>query len=345
MPTMTDSLYSLQPKIAVQVARSLINYGQRYAMDRMALLEASNLSEDQLNDARLLVDVVRYEAILKAISEHNNDENLGFHFGQNYDPDRWGVLGYIANTSSSIMAAMAAQYRFQSLSGNMGAPLQFTDGQTTTVQWVPAYNCSYHLAEQIVTGLISLSRLLINEPEYAPQGVYFTHDCQGDSAKYVTYFGCPVHFNAQFNGLEISNQILQQPLRKADVEINKLLIDHAESLLAQQTFTSPMEVIKDYVIKNLPSHVPDIEEIAAYLNLSVRSTQRKLQDFGTSYSLVLDGIRKELALTYLRQTQNSMLYVSERLGFSEQSAFQRAFKRWTGTTPRRYRSTTLNTDL
>ena len=108
MPTMTDSLYSLQPKIAVQVARSLINYGQRYAMDRMALLEASNLSEDQLNDARLLIDVVRYEAILKAISEHNNDENLGFHFGQNYDPDRWGVLGYIANTSSSIMAAMAA---------------------------------------------------------------------------------------------------------------------------------------------------------------------------------------------------------------------------------------------
>lgn len=342
MPSMTDTPYSLQPKIAVQVARSLINYGQRRGLDRLLLLEAANLSEGQLNDARLLIDVQRYEAILTRISEQVSDRNLGFHFGQNYDPDRWGVLGYIANTSSSMMAAMAAQYRFQSLSGNMGAPLQYTDGMTTTVQWVPAYNCSHHLAEQIITGLLSLSRLLINEADYAPLGIYFTHDLQGDLAPYTAYFRCPVHFNAQFNGIEISNQLLQQPLRKSDVEINKLLVTHAEALLAQQTFTSPMEVIKDYVIKNLPSHVPDIEEIAQYLNLSVRSTQRKLQDFNTSYSLVLDGIRKELALTYLCQTQNSMLYVSERLGFSEQSAFQRAFKRWTGTTPRRYRSTTLN---
>jgi len=66
--------------------------------------------------------------------------------------------------------------------------------------------------------------------------------------------------------------------------------------------------------------------------------QRKLQEHGTSFSQVLDAIRKEMALTYLRQTQNSVLYVSDRLGFSEQSAFQRAFKRWTGMTPRRYRS-------
>ena len=98
-----------------------------------------------------------------------------------------------------------------------------------------------------------------------------------------------------------------------------------------------LEVIKDYVMKSLPSHVPDIEEIAECLNLSVRTVQRKLQDYDTSYSQVLDAIRKELALTYLRQTQNSALYISERLGFSEQSAFQRAFKRWTGNTPKKYR--------
>ncbi len=138
--------------------------------------------------------------------------------------------------------------------------------------------------------------------------------------------------------------MLQWPLRKTDLELNKVLMEHAQSLLTQQSFTSPMEVIKDYVIKNLPTHVPDLDEVAAYLNLSVRSAQRKLNEYGTSYSQVLDAIRKELALTYLRQTSNSVLYVSERLGFSEQSAFQRAFKRWTNTTPRRYRLGILSGD-
>jgi AraC-like DNA-binding protein len=206
---------------------------------------------------------------------------------------------------------------------------------------VPAYNCSHHLPEQIITGLVSLARILTNNNQYAPTAVYFPHKSQGDKTSYQHYFKFPVNFAGQFNGIVMSNDELQASLRKSDAELNSVLVQHAQALLIQQTSSSPIEVIKDYVIKTLPSHVPDIEEVANYLNLSVRSTQRKLQDYDTSFSLVLDAIRKELALTYLRQTQNSVLYISDRLGFSEQSAFQRAFKRWTGSTPRRYRVSTL----
>ncbi len=336
----TPSSY-FQPKIAVQAVRSLINYGERLGLDRELLSQVANLSENQLNDCRLLIDVERYEDIFTLACEELQDPMLGFHHGQYFEAERWGVLGFIALTSQSIGAAMEAQYRFQSLSGNMGAPLQSGSGNIISQQWVPAYNCSHHLTEQIITGQVSLARLLINQSHYAPEAVMFTHKAQGPKTDYEAYFNCPVHFGAEHNALVIERSMLQLPLRRSDGEMNKLLTGHAVSLLAQQTFSSPMEVIKDYVIKTLPSHVPDIEEVASYLNLSVRSTQRKLQEYGTSYSQVLDAIRKELALTYLRQTQNSVLYVSERLGFSEQSAFQRAFKRWTGTTPRRYRTSTL----
>lgn len=329
------------PKIAVQLVRSLINYGERQDVSRSSMLQVCSLSEDQLNDSRLLIDVHRYEQLLSLISETLGDPLLGFHHGQQFDAGRWGVLGFIAATAHSFQAAIQAQYRFQSLSGNMGAPLQFSEGDVTTLQWVPAYNCSYHLAEQIVTGLVSMAREVTNQVTFAPNAVYFTHKPAADLALYKQYFGCAVYFNAKFNGLAVDNVLLEVPLRKSDAEIHQVLVEHAKSMLEEQTFTSPLEVIKDYVVKTLPSHVPDIEEVSKYLNLSVRSTQRKLQEYGTSYSQVLDAIRKELALTYLRQTQNSMLYVSERLGFSEQSAFQRAFKRWTGSTPKRYRSATL----
>ncbi len=332
---------TFDPKIAVQPVRSLINYCERAGLMRSALLRAASLSEDQLNDSRLLIDVERYEDLFRFASEALKDEVLGFNFGKQFEADRWGVLGYIAMTAQNIVAAMDAQYKFQSLSGNMGAPIQINQGMVTTLQWVPAYNCSHHLPEQIVSGLVSMGRIVTNNEGYAPRAVFFTHKPQAPISQYESFFQCRVEFEGQFNGIVMDNNELLTPLRKSDPELNKMLVGHAQSMLAQQTFSSPMEVIKDYVIKTLPSHVPDIDEVADYLKLSVRSTQRKLQDYGTSYTQVLDAIRKELALTYLRQTHNSVLYISERLGFSEQSAFQRAFKRWTGTTPRRYRVSIL----
>jgi AraC-like DNA-binding protein len=338
---MQNQFTTFDPKIAIQPVRSLINFCERQGLDRSSMLQATSLSEDQLNDGRLLIDVNRFEDLYRHVSMNLRDSNIGFKFGQIFEADRWGVLGYIALTSQSMVAAMEAQYKFQSLSGNMGAPLQLNHGAVTTLQWVPAYNCSHHLPEQIITGLVSLARILTNNNKYTPSSVFFTQKAHGDKASYTHYFNCPVNFSAEFNGIIMSNQELNSSLTKSDFELNQVLIQHAQSMLAHQTFSSPMEVIKDYVIKTLPTHVPDIEEVAKYLNLSVRSTQRKLHDYGTSFSQVLDAIRKELALTYLRQTHNSALYVSERLGFSEQSAFQRAFKRWTGTTPRRYRMSTL----
>lgn len=327
-----------QPKIAVQPVRSFINYAERVGLPRDRLLAVSSLSEGQLNDSRLLLDVHRFEAILSFASEAMGDSIIGFNWGKQFEPDRWGILGMVALTCPSMSSALDAQYRFQSLSGNMGAPLLSVTKQLATLQWVPAYNCSHHMAEMVITGLVSLARMLINQPHYAANAVHFTHKAKAHVKHYEDFFCCPVHFSSQYNGLIVDNELMQLPLRHGDGETYQLLVSQATSLLAEQTFSSPLEVVKDYVIKTLPDHVPDIDEVAAYMKLSVRSTQRKLNRFGTSFSELLDAIRKEMAMTYLKQTQNSVLYISQRLGFSEQSAFQRAFKRWTGQTPKQYRS-------
>ncbi|EAT13571.1 AraC family transcriptional regulator [Bermanella marisrubri] len=328
----------LHPKIAVQPVRALINYAERHGLKRSQLLEQGSLSESQLNDSRLLIDVMRFEALMHFVSGQICDEHLGFHLGQQFEPDRWGILGLIALTCPNVMAALDAQYRFQSLSGNMGAPMLSADESKSILQWVPAYDCSHNVSEMIIAGLVSLTRVLINQPDYSPIKVTFTHSVAGNVAEYSEYFGCPVEFSSQSNSLEIDNGLLQSPLRHGDGETYQILMQHAKSLLTQQSFSSPLEVIKDFLLKTLPDHVPDIEEVAEYMGMSVRSTQRKLSEFGTSYSQVLDGIRKELAMTYLKQTQNPMIFISERLGFSEQSAFQRAFKRWTGVTPKQFRT-------
>lgn len=328
----------LYPKIAIQPVRSLVNFAERRGMQRQALINQISLSESQLNDSRLLIDVMRFESLVRYVAEQIDDAHLGFHMGQQFEPDRWGILGLIALSCPNVMAALDAQYQFQSLSGNMGAPMLSTYEKTSILQWVPAYDCSHHASEMIITGLVSLTRVLINQADYSPIKVTFTHAPLAGSEEYADFFGCDVAFSAQSNSLTINNELLQTPLRHGDGETYQLLMRHAESLLTQQSFSSPLEVIKDFLLKTLPDHVPDIEEVAEYMGMSVRSTQRKLSEFGTNYSQVLDGIRKELALTYLVQTKNSMMFISERLGFSEQSAFQRAFKRWTGVTPKQFRA-------
>jgi AraC-like DNA-binding protein len=82
---------------------------------------------------------------------------------------------------------------------------------------------------------------------------------------------------------------------------------------------------------------PSLERVAEHLGLSARTLQRKLQDLGTTHNELVDQIRHELATRYLAEKEMAICEVAYLLGFSEPSSFHRAFKRWTGTTPKDYR--------
>ncbi|MGB3667877.1 MAG: AraC family transcriptional regulator, partial [Bermanella sp.] len=92
-----------------------------------------------------------------------------------------------------------------------------------------------------------------------------------------------------------------------------------------------------YIIESLATKVPSLEDAASFLGVSSRSLQRKFKLQGTNFKSIVDDVRKEYAFSYLLQTNYKMSYISQILGFSEQSVFQRAFKRWTGMTPGEYR--------
>ena len=96
------------------------------------------------------------------------------------------------------------------------------------------------------------------------------------------------------------------------------------------------------IIDNLPTGKVSDKLIARELNLSERSLQRKLKERGTSYRIVLDNMREMAAIQYIKNPVNTMSDIAFLLGFSEQSAFSRAFKKWTGTSPIKYRNSLLN---
>jgi len=118
-----------------------------------------------------------------------------------------------------------------------------------------------------------------------------------------------------------------------DEMLMKYLIEIKKGDIVQQ--------VKSEIVNNLPDGQVTDQVVASALNLSIRSMQRRLKEHKTSFRLLLDGVREKLAKQYIKNPVNRMSDVAFLLGFSEQSAFSRAFKKWTGKSPIEYRNSLL----
>lgn len=335
-------------KISIATIRALINFlsnpnisyfEQSEKICRNKLLAEINISELQLKQGTLLVESAKYEKLFMLAEHEFQHKTIGFEFGKMITADRWGILGYIAFTSASFNVALQKQRKYQSLAGNLGTPISEQINENLLLKWIPAYQCNYHIVEEVITGWATLAKKL-SQNNIKPNTIYFQHHFKGNIkqiANYESYFGCPVLFEHDFNGIEIKQSSLDVPLITVDDIINQALCHQADKMLNNIIEQSPIESVNQFIINQLPLGVPEIEEVSKQLGMSVRTLQRKLSDNHLNFTGMIDNIRKELALSYLQNTSTKVIYIAQVLGFSEQSAFQRAFKRWTGVTPKQYR--------
>lgn len=323
-------------KISLDTVKSLINYLKSLGLDRQTLLSVSKQTEQSLNVASHLIDASHYEKLLEHAETNLDNKSIGFEFGQHIEADRWGVLGYIAYTSETLKDALLSQQKYQSLVGNVGIPATIYSDNNVTLKWIPAYKCSYHLVEEIITGWTTMARNLTIYP-IELSNIYFTHSCPTDIDIYKAFFGCDVHFDSEYNGVKFNKSLLRTPLSKYDAGINHQLSQYADNLLDNLVQALPVQTLTQYISNHLPFGVPEIEDAALNHKMSVRTLQRKLGEYNLTFSGLIDATRKNLAMSYLANTSTKIIQISEMLGFSEQSAFQRAFKRWTGKTPKQFR--------
>ncbi len=148
----------------------------------------------------------------------------------------------------------------------------------------------------------------------------------------------PVTFGHACSEIELEPAVLRLPIRDEDPAMSRLMERYAEEWLARLGGqASLVEQIRRHIYTELGNGVPSAEAIARPLGLSERSLSRRLRAEGLSYLEIVDSVRRELALVYLRNRSLKMAEVAFLLGFSELSAFYRAFRRWTGMTPAQVR--------
>lgn len=194
-----------------------------------------------------------------------------------------------------------------------------------------------HPVEGMLALLLLQGRRAIGE-EFAPQAVCFTHARPEQVSEQVRIFRAPVYYGCPRNELVLDRALLSRPQRHAEPRLLAMLDRQLAGLLSELPENrSFQDAVRRCMMDELPEREPGMAAVAARLHMSPRSLQRRLQSEGTSFARVLFELRRDLALRYLRDPRIAMGEVGFLLGFLDVAAFQRAFKRWTGSTPSQYR--------
>ncbi|MET1413341.1 AraC family transcriptional regulator ligand-binding domain-containing protein [Roseibium sp. HPY-6] len=193
--------------------------------------------------------------------------------------------------------------------------------------------------EQSIVAVTQISREVSQQP-FSPDAVYFKHSGPDDLSAHESYFGCPVHFNADRDAIRVSKDHLVAPNKLGDPSISTFFDSHMEKEIAELPEVQELDGrVRNLVSRALSEGVPNVADVAARLGLSARTLQRRLAAQGHAFQDLVDEARQDLAIRLLRRTDYALAEVAFLTGFAEQSAFTRAFKRWRGETPASYRRT------
>jgi AraC-like DNA-binding protein len=273
----------------------------------------------------------------KAISLSNNP-SFALTVPMFVQPGTMHGLGLAAASSQSLSDACTRLERFSHIVSDAANVKAFTDEKTARIELQPICSAANAAYEAFAATIIQLTRLITQRSNLAPVMVELCSPEPENAATYHSFFGCTVKFGAKRWALHLSRDIFEQPLPAAN------------SMLA----TANDQVVQDYlkrydddisrltrhaIVERLASGVPLLDEIAKRLNVSARNLQRQLSDTGVSFSEIREEVQREMAELWLIQSDRSVAEITFRLGFSDQSNFSKAFKRWTGFPPAQYRQT------
>lgn len=304
-----------------------------------ALTRAAGLPEGALAPLPDSLAACDYLRLLDAGADLAQDAHFGLHVGEQVRLGTYSVYGLVLLACRDFGQAFEQTLRYEALAHDLGRSRLVVTGASAEYEWISHYpEASRHLVDSVFAGIQTFGRWLAGA-QLPPAELALTHAGSQDTAEYTRLFGALPRFNAPANSARFPASLLASPLPNADISLYPVLQQHAERLLGQREAAPPAIVaaVRAAIIRNLAHDRVRLITIAAELDLSPRTLQRKLADAGASFQQVLDGARYALALDYLRQPNLSLLEIAFLLGYQEQSAFTHAFKEWSGSNPGAWR--------
>jgi AraC-like DNA-binding protein len=187
-----------------------------------------------------------------------------------------------------------------------------------------------------MTLVINTLRMMVGS-QWAPQEVHFAHEAPEQTSEHHRIFRCPVLFGCETNALVIELSLAQQAVPAADQQLYLIMKQYLDQVLSEiPQEDSLFAAIRKAIAEAMRDGSPELARVAKKLAIGPRTLQRRLREYGFDFKKLVEDTRQRFAVTYLKDRKNSLTEIAFLLGYSELSAFNRAFKRWTGLTPLDY---------
>ncbi|WP_333663069.1 AraC family transcriptional regulator [Acinetobacter sp.] len=284
------------------------------------------------------VGVGHWQSLLETARSYLNDPLIGLHVGQTITARHLGVLGAVLSACDNFFTAMQRFERYQRLIFDVvPANIKILDDYVELTWDIEEYQAGGLVDETGRTVMVHFGRSLIRGKD-SLRAVHFIHEQPEDIKPYEDYFGCPVLFEQPIPLIRFGLEMLSLPLKTPDATLVAILDKHADQLIASLPYVDEMiEQVRKHIAHLLYQGEPDIDQLLDHLHYSRRTLQRRLTEAGTSFRKELNFVRYEMAKSYLKDHRLQIVEIALLLGYSEHSAFTRAYKEWSGKTPQQER--------
>lgn len=326
--------------LSIHVVRAVVEAAEQSGISRLGLLRAAQLESLELDSQDGWVPARDVLRICELAIELSGDPAFGLHWGERLSANTFNPVSHLVAHASTLRQSLQSLFEFHRLLNHQTSfELCETDGAVTLrCGLMPCASEAVQRlrAEMMVTGFHRLVH------SFAPQAkfdrVSFDYPAPAYRAEYERVFGPTARFDEPFSGVQFERALLDTPSPYRDPDVHSALRVIAERRILRLLQREPFAArVRDLLVRQGTTHHVDMDGVARALGLSTRSLRRRLAAEGTSFHLV---VNEALAIVARHLLQNRHLTIQEtayEMGFADPSCFHRAFRRWTGMTPKAFR--------
>jgi AraC-like DNA-binding protein len=336
--------------IAAGIAKGLMQFAVSKGAVQKALAERSGINPAHLDDQDNRIPFAKYVALMRAGQALCNDPALALHYAEAIDFAEISIVGLITLGSETMADALMQMNRYGRLAveaEGVGTADRFVlaheKGQVWLIDARQNPNDFPELTETTF-GRMACGTRRFDETQFIKK-VHVTHAEPGYRAEYERIFRAPVLFESDRNALVVDEAWATRKIALQPRYVFGVLSERADALLKNlESSKSVRGRVETLLMPILHTGDANVDRIASKMGLSRQTLFRRLKAEGATFEKVLDELRHKLALGYLSGKKVSVNETAYLVGFSEPAAFSRAFKRWTGNSPRAMRTSMMQND-
>ena len=304
-------------------------------LDAAAIADEVGLDQADLSNPEATVSDEYSHLLLAAATRHSGDADFALRAAKHQSVTALGALGYAMMSSADLRSALKLAVHYSTaLTQAVSCQIQVSNGQCRVEFPVKPYTpqVARQPQEFMVTAVLTYMNWLVGRPLRLKE-VAFMHPRPKSIDRHIDAFGLVPVFSAAHPAISFEESDLDLPVVTADQSIAPLHQRFAEERSLSIGHPTHIQQTRRCIISALANGKHAIIDISRQLNISERSLQRHLSDEGTNFNTLLDSIRRDLLVLYLRDSQMPFKEVATRLGFASHSSFSRAVRRWHGKSP------------